>query len=144
MSSNPMGGRKAVLAAVQRLETGVECVIGLGTEALSELDRVEVLCRLAALARKLAAHRYDVINRLVEQATATDIGGPLVSVLADRLSLTPAGARRMIGEAADVGARRALTGAPLAPRSSTPTATGRCIWPHPDRQPRPAHRAARD
>jgi len=116
MGSNGAGGRQAVLAALDRLEHDADCFTGLTLDALSELDRVAVLCRLTRIARKFSAHQYDVVNGLVEQATPTDIGGPLALVLADRLSLTPAGARRMIREAADVGARRAITGEPLAPR----------------------------
>ena len=64
-----------------------------------------MLCRLTTIARKFAARGYDVVNQLVDEATATDIGGPLISVLADRLLITPAAAARMIKEAADVGAR---------------------------------------
>ncbi|MBW0015535.1 HNH endonuclease signature motif containing protein, partial [Mycobacterium sp.] len=52
-----------------------------------------------------------------------ELGGTLRSALADRLRITKPEAGRRIDEAADLGARRALTGEPLAPQLSA-TATG--------------------
>jgi hypothetical protein len=119
MSSSGIDGRQAVMDALDRLEADAEGFTGLPLDALSDPDRVSVLYRLTTIARKFTASGYDVVNRLVEDATPTDIGGPLVSVLADRLLITPAAAARMIKEATDVGARRALTGQPLPPRLPT-------------------------
>jgi len=107
------------MAALDRLEADAVQVLALPLDALSDLDRVLVLRRLTTVARKFAARGYDVVNQLVEEATPTDIGGPLISVLADRLLITPAAAARMIKEAADVGTRRAITGEPLEPRLTT-------------------------
>jgi hypothetical protein len=98
------------MVALDRLEAAADQVLALPLDAVSDLDRVLVLCRLTTVTRKFAARGYDVINQLAEEATATDIGGPLISVLADRLLITPAAAARMIKEAADVGTRRASTG----------------------------------
>ncbi|MDT5130789.1 MAG: hypothetical protein QOE41_100 [Mycobacterium sp.] len=119
MGSREVDSRESVLAALERLEDDAERFTALSLDALSDMDRVSVLCRLTKIARKFSGRGYDVVNQLVEEATATDIGGPLVSVLADRLLITPAAASRMINEAVDLGARRALTGQPLAPRLAT-------------------------
>ena len=56
-----------------------------------------------------------LVNQLSERAVASDIGGPLARVLADRLKIRPGAARRMIAEAGQVGHRCALTGERLEP-----------------------------
>ncbi|HUO38621.1 MAG TPA: HNH endonuclease signature motif containing protein [Mycobacterium sp.] len=119
MGSSASNGRQSVLAVLDQLEADADQVLALRLDVLSELDRISVLCRLTTVARKFAARGYDVVNQLVDEATATDIGGSLVSVLADRLLISPAAAVRMVKEAADVGARRAITGEPLEPRLTT-------------------------
>jgi Domain of unknown function (DUF222)/HNH endonuclease len=119
MGSSEISGRQAVLEALDRLEEDADDFVGLPVDELTELDRVSVLCRLTTIARKFTAHQYDVVNRLAEEAVPSDIGGPLTSVLADRLLISPAAASRMIKDAADVSARRTLTGQPLPPRLPT-------------------------
>ncbi|MGH3265878.1 MAG: DUF222 domain-containing protein, partial [Trebonia sp.] len=58
---------------------------------------------------------HALINQLAEHADATELGGKLPFALAERLRITRADASRRIGEAADLGPRRALTGEPLQP-----------------------------
>ena len=59
--------------------------------------------------------RSDLIGGLAH-AAVDEIGGRLGSVLAARLRIYRRDARRRIEEAADLGARRALTGQRLAPK----------------------------
>ena len=114
-----MAGPAVVGAALDALDAAADEVIGLGAGGLGDGDRVQVLARLSALSRRLGAYGYDTVNLLVEEASSTDIGGPLRWVLADRLSISPAAAVRMIAEAAEVGTRRAISGQVLAPRMPT-------------------------
>jgi hypothetical protein len=65
--------------------------------------------------RRLPAGDHELINHLAT-ASADEIGGTPSHVLADRLRITRAEARRRIDEATDLGPRRALTGEPLAPK----------------------------
>jgi hypothetical protein len=65
--------------------------------------------------RKLRVPGHALINQLRTQATNEELGGTLGQALADRLRITKSDADRLIGEAADLGPRRALTSEPLAP-----------------------------
>ncbi|OBI87458.1 HNH endonuclease signature motif containing protein, partial [Mycobacterium asiaticum] len=69
--------------------------------------------------------QHGLINELGAQASKEELGGTLTCALADRLRITKAEAARRIGEAEDLGARRALTGQPLAP-VLTATAAAQC------------------
>ncbi len=66
-----------------------------------------------------------MINQVGEQADETELGGKLPSALANRLRITRAEASRRIGEAADLGERRALTGEVLPPRLEATAAAQR-------------------
>ena len=79
-------------------------------QRLQQLDRITTLCRI------LPALQHELINELVATATAEELGGSLVRVLADRLRIYRDAAKRLIAEAADLGDRRAFTGEPLAPK----------------------------
>jgi Domain of unknown function (DUF222) len=61
------------------------------------------------------AVEHPLINQVGAQADATELGGKLPSALADRLRITRAEASRRVGEAADLGERKAITGEPLEP-----------------------------
>ena len=123
MRSNVLGGREAVFAALDRLDADAEALRHLPFDGLSELDCVSVMCRLMKTARKVPAWHYELVNQLVERAVAADIGGPLPRVLADRLRIRPAAARRMIREAEQLGHRRAISGERLEPL--LPTTAGK-------------------
>ena len=123
MRSNVLGGREAIFAALDRLDADAEALGQLPFDALSELDCVSVMCRLMKTARKVPGWHYELVNQLVERAVATDIGGPLPRVLADRLRIRPSAARRMIREAEQLGHRRAISGERLEPL--LPTTAGK-------------------
>ena len=77
------------------------------------LTSPELLCmleRLEKVARRLPAIGHQLINQLADQAPPEELGGKLSHVLADRLRITRSEANRRVGEAADLGPRRALTG----------------------------------
>jgi hypothetical protein len=58
---------------------------------------------------------HALINQLTREASETELGGRLNHALADRLRITRVEASRRIGEAADLGERKAITGQPLPP-----------------------------
>ncbi len=78
-------------------------------ECLAMLERCETVRRL------LPAVEHPFINKVAEQADQTELGGKLPFALAQRLRITRGEASRRIGEAADLGPRRSLTGEPLPP-----------------------------
>ncbi|MGE5694322.1 MAG: HNH endonuclease signature motif containing protein [Candidatus Sericytochromatia bacterium] len=104
-----------VFAALETLEAGIEALAGSAFDALSEKDCVSVCERLMTVGRKIPSAQYELVNQLSERAVASDIGGPLARVLADRLKIRPGAARRLIAEAGQVGHRRALSGERLEP-----------------------------
>ncbi len=115
--------QEAVLATLDRLEADAEALGALSFDVLSELDCVAVMQRLMRLARLVPSWHYELVNQLAERAVASDIGGRLPIVIADRLRIRPAAARRMIAEAEQLGHRRAMSGERLAPL--WPTAAGK-------------------
>ena len=115
MCSNRVGGREAVFAVLEALEADVAALAALGFDALSERDCVVVCERLNRVARRIPGAQYELVNQLSERAVASDIGGPLARVLADRLSIRPGAARRLINDAEQLGHRRAISGERLAP-----------------------------
>lgn len=115
MCSNTAGGPEAVFAALKHLAADTEALGGSSFDAMSELDAVAVCEQLTAITRGLAACQYELVNQLAERAVASDIGGSLARVMADRLKIRPGAARRMIAEARQLAYRRGLTGERLAP-----------------------------
>jgi hypothetical protein len=87
----------------------------LDSDVLSNSERAELLERRQTWRRRLPARDHELINHLAA-ASADELGGTLSHVLADRLRITRAEARRRIDGATDLGPRRALTGDPLAPK----------------------------
>jgi Domain of unknown function (DUF222) len=83
----------------------------------AQLDRIETLARM------LPALAHELINQLAADATGEELGGSLSHALANWLRISRHEAARRIHEAADLGARRALTGEALAPRLAA-TAAG--------------------
>jgi Domain of unknown function (DUF222)/HNH endonuclease len=88
----------------------------LEVDGLSSTDCRELLRRRQTLRRRLAAGDHDLINQLAACAASEEFGAKLSHVLADDLRTYRRDAVRLIEEAADLGARRALTGEPLAPK----------------------------
>jgi Domain of unknown function (DUF222) len=87
---------------------------GEASELWSHQQRLDQLERIETLERMLPALRHELINEL-GHASVQELGGSLPRVLADRLRIYRGEASRRIEEAAELGARRALTGEPLAP-----------------------------
>jgi hypothetical protein len=82
----------------------------------STFELSEQLGRIETLGRMLPALGHELINRLGAEATAEELGGSLTHALANWLRISRAEGARRIGEAEDLGPRRALTGEPLAAR----------------------------
>ncbi|BBZ52841.1 hypothetical protein MHEI_45580 [Mycobacterium heidelbergense] len=98
------------------LRAAVSRVIEHSYDALTTPERLALLERLEQETRRLRVPGHQLINQLDAQAGDEELGGTLRSALADRLHITRAEAGRRIGEAKDLGERRALTGESLAPQ----------------------------
>lgn len=102
-------------AAFDALDTALDRVVDLPLDALNTAERFTVLGRIEKLRCRLPAVEHDVINELARQATPAELGGKLPHALADRLHISRPEATRRIRDAEHLGARRSLTGEPLAP-----------------------------
>jgi Domain of unknown function (DUF222) len=109
-------------AAYAAVDAAFDKADALDVDGLSNAERTELLQRRQAWRRRLPAGEHELINELA-RASSEELGGPLAHVLADRLRIRRSEARRRIAEAADLAARRALTGEPLPPRLAA-TAAG--------------------
>jgi hypothetical protein len=107
--------REEIEAAFAALDAHVDGVCELSFDALTTPERLRLLQRLEMIARRLPVPGHALINQLSEQSDPTQLGGKLSHVLADRLHTTRGEAPRRVGEAADLGPRRGITGEPLAP-----------------------------
>ncbi len=109
--------RETVLAAYAELETAFERVAALSLDALTDPEQLALMNRREVLARRLPSLDHPVINRLVAEASPTELGGTsLAEVLATGLRISKKEARRRIRRAELFGPRTAITGEPLAPR----------------------------
>ncbi|MEB4211721.1 HNH endonuclease signature motif containing protein [Mycobacterium sp. 94-17] len=107
--------REDIQGDVNALREAVSRLQEHSYEALTNPERLALLETLEREARRLRAPSYQLINQVGEQADSVELGGRLSWALAERLHISRAEAGRRIAEAADLGPRRALTGAPLAP-----------------------------
>jgi Domain of unknown function (DUF222) len=107
--------RGEIVAAFDALEAGLDRALELSFDALTTPERLGMLARCEVFRRRLPALEHPLINQIGGQADATELGGKLPSALADRLRITRAEASRRIGEAAELGDRKAITGEPLPP-----------------------------
>ena len=87
----------------------------LDKDPLSNAERIQVLERRERWRRRLPAGEHALLVELA-YAPVEEIGGRPAHVLADRLRIYRRDARRRLEEAIDLGPRRALSGAPLAPK----------------------------
>src|ERR1700739_893540 len=101
--------------AYDAVDAALDWADALDVEGLSTGERVELLARRQGWWRRLPAGEHELINELA-RASGEEVGGPLRTMLADRLRIRRSEATRRIAEAADLGPRRALTGQVLAPR----------------------------
>ncbi|KZS71222.1 hypothetical protein A4G29_15940 [Mycobacterium kansasii] len=107
--------RDGVGAAFDELDAALHRVLELSAEVLTVPECLALLERCEVVRRRLPAAEHPLINTLAEQADTSELGGKLAFALAQRLRITRSEASRRIGEAADLGPRRALTGQPLPP-----------------------------
>ncbi len=107
--------RDEIVEVFDALDADLDRLCTLSFEVFTTPERLRALERIERIARRLRAPGHALINQLRAQATTTELGGTLRCALADRLRITPAEAGRRVGEAADLGERRALTGELLAP-----------------------------
>jgi hypothetical protein len=107
--------REEIVVAFDALEADLDRALELSFDALTTPERLVMLARCEVFRRRLPALEHPLINQISAQATATELGGKLPSALADRLRITRAEASRRIGEAAELGDRKAITGEPWPP-----------------------------
>jgi Domain of unknown function (DUF222) len=115
MSWGAVVDRETVTAAFDALDAAVDGVLGLDFEALSTPQRLVLLERCERVRRRLPAVEHPLINQLAHHATPEELGGKLSHAIAEWTLISRAEAARRINEASDLGPRRALGGAPLAP-----------------------------
>jgi hypothetical protein len=101
--------------AYDAVDAALDKADAVDVDGLSGDERAELLGRREAWRRRLPAGEHELINEL-GRAPVEELGGTPARVLADRLRIRRRDAARRIEEAADLGARRALSGEPLAPR----------------------------
>jgi hypothetical protein len=106
--------REEVVAVLDALDDVLKRALDVTSDLLTTPERLNVLERLEKFRRLLSAVEHPLINELTH-AEASELGGKLPAVLANRLRITRAEASRRIHEAADLGERRALNGDPLPP-----------------------------
>jgi|SRR5271156_45769 len=115
MSSGGVVDREAITAAFDALERAVGDVAAASCDALTTPERLALLERCERVRRRLPAVEHPLINQLARQATPEELGGKLSHALAEWTLISRAEASRRIREAADLGARRGLTGESLPP-----------------------------
>jgi hypothetical protein len=108
--------RQEIQQDFQALRAVVSRVVGHSFDVLTTPERLALLEQLEHETRRLRVPGHALINQIAEESNATELGGKLSHMLADRLRITRGEANRRIAEAADLGPRRALTGEPLEPR----------------------------
>src|SRR3954453_16092811 len=106
----------AVAEAVALLRAGVDALLAVPVDGLEAVEFVRVIEAVEVQRRRLEA----VDQRLLAGASAAGVaslfGQPgLAGALASLLRIDVVEARRRVARAVDLGARRALTGEPLAP-----------------------------
>ncbi len=104
-----------VVAAFDALDAVMTRLQDLCFDGLTTPERLALLQRCEVARRRLPSIEHPLINQLGEQAGEQELGGKLAAVLAGRLRVSRGEASRRLGEAADLGPRRALTGEQLAP-----------------------------
>ena len=117
--------REEIVEVFDALDADLDRLCALTFDGFTTPERLRALERLERAARRLRPPGHALINQLGEQAGEEELGGTLRSALANRLRITKADAGRRIGEAADLGPRRAITGEPLAPRLAATAAAQR-------------------
>ncbi|OMC42816.1 HNH endonuclease signature motif containing protein [Mycobacterium sp. IS-1264] len=105
--------REEIEADYAALREVMSRIVAHRYDALTTPERLTLLEQLERETRRLRVPGHELINQLAEQAPLEELGGTLAAALAGRLRITRGDARRRVAEAADLGARRAITGEPL-------------------------------
>lgn len=105
-----------ILSALADLEVAWEKLASVPVETLTGVEALEILDRLERHRRRLPAFEHGLVAQLRSQAGPRDMGAKSwPAVLSQRLGVSRADARRRLADAADLGARRAVSGQPLGP-----------------------------
>jgi hypothetical protein len=107
--------REEIVETFDALKADLKRALDLSFDALTTPERFALLQTCETFRRQLPAIEHPLVNQIGEQADMTELGGKLPSAMANRLGITRADASRRIGEAADLGERKAITGEPLPP-----------------------------
>jgi len=107
--------REEIVDVFDALRADLKRALDLRCDALSTPERLALLEGCEWIRRCLPAVEHPLINQLAAQADATELGGKLAPVLANRLRISRAEASRRVHEAADLGERTALNGEALPP-----------------------------
>src|SRR6185312_1488892 len=94
--------REEIVEVLEALEAGYKRALDLTFDALTTRERLAVLGRFEVFRRQQPAVEHALINELTH-IDASELGGKLPAVLADRLRITRADASRRVHEAADLG-----------------------------------------
>ncbi|WAC90475.1 HNH endonuclease signature motif containing protein [Mycobacterium sp. Aquia_213] len=125
MSSGVIADGEVATAVFDALDEALEAALGLDAAMLCSRERLALLRRYERARRRLDAGEHQLINQLAQEATPQELGGRLSHAIADATLISRAEAGRRVRDAADLGARRALTGEPLAPVLSATAAAQR-------------------
>jgi hypothetical protein len=116
MGSGALADRDAVAAALDELDAAYAKLAALSLDGLTASELLTVLERRERMAWRQPAVDHAVIARLAAECVPSELGAKsLTDVLARRLRISRAEARRRLGDAEDLGPRTALTGEPLEP-----------------------------
>ncbi|MDT5388381.1 MAG: hypothetical protein QOE04_2022, partial [Mycobacterium sp.] len=109
-------GDDVVDGALDALDTALDTVAELTLDTLSARQRVALLDRLEHHCRRLSSLQHPILVALTTESTPTALGvKSWREVLSVTLRISRTEAARRLGDAAQLGPRTALTGAPLAP-----------------------------
>jgi len=107
---------EAMMTALDELDAAWDKLASLPVQALSAPQILAALDRLEVQRRRQPAVEHALITHLQSQATPKELGAKSWrAVLANRLGVSGSDAGRRLAEAAELGARQAVTGAPLDP-----------------------------
>ncbi|UNB50008.1 HNH endonuclease signature motif containing protein [Mycolicibacterium sp. YH-1] len=106
----------AVTAAVDALRAARDAVAALDIDTLTHPELLDLLDVLEHDTRRAPVIEHRILNRLAAEANPLELGHTtLGKVVAFRLRISATEAARRLHTAADLGARRTLTGQPLPP-----------------------------
>lgn len=117
MSSSSGSERQEILAPYDEWEAISDKVAALSLDALTDTELLILQSRREVVARRQPVADHQIINRLAAEADPKALGGKnLADLMATRLDISIAEAKRRIKDAELLGPRRAMTGEPLPPR----------------------------